>query len=320
MKTLLTYRKRRDRCLKKFSATTILNELTRTAQQSGTIPLFQRGRPCEIEKEKIVTYVLFQRLRHKGYEEMEQESELYLGRHYDHSDFQYHYTNLPTETVTSLTKIFRDKINQLINQTLFHILDSTGLSTSVRVPRTRQGLRHKEKLTDKIHTLLGYNTAFQLIVVENILVTDHHTSDSKGGAKMLLELDLKGYSLGDSKYETYELIEITEEKGLIPIYNPTKQKVRKKLSAKARRRRVWHGNPKRLYKEIRGVGEVLYGAATRSGLIHTHSRLLNNRQKDALLIGLRQNFYTYLRLKVIVYGFIRKSPFEPGMCGICGMD
>ena len=116
---------------------------------------------------------------------------------------------------------------------------------------------------------------------------------------MLNGKDLKGYSFGDSAFETYELIEFTEEQRLIPIYKPTKKRVRKTLSAKARLRRVWNGNHSRLYKDIRGTGEVLYGAATRCGLIHTNSIREDNRQKYALLIGLRQNLFAYLRLKYL---------------------
>lgn len=130
--------------------------------------------------------------------------------------------------------------------------------------------------------------------------------------------------LGDSAFETYNLIDQTLEQGLIPLYKPTKRNVRKKLSAKARLRKCWNGNHSRFYKEIRGTGEVLYGGATRCGLIHTNSIREDNRQKDALLIGLRQNLFAYLRLKVlwelleklgfkdifyIIFGIVYKNSF-----------
>ena len=69
-----------------------------------------------------------------------------------------------------------------------------------------------------------------------------------------------------------------------------------------------HRATQRMYKDIRGTGEVLYGAATRYGLIHTNSRRDVNRRKDGLLIGLRQNLLTYLRLKALI-GIIRKTRF-----------
>ena len=80
------------------------------------------------------------------------------------------------------------------------------------------------------------------------------------------------------------------------------------MGAKARHKKIWNGNPQRMYKDIRGTGEVLYGAATRCGLIHTNSRRDENRAKDGLLIGLRQNLFTYLRLKALI-GIIQKTRF-----------
>jgi hypothetical protein len=286
--------------LKKFSTISVQNVLIEHVRRKNLILIHKLGRPCEVAKEKLVAFVVFSRMVGKGYELMEQESELYIKRHYDHSTLQYHYSCLDLKVINSLTCFFRDKIYTLINEVYLHIFDSTALSTSVRVPRTRQGIRKKEKLTDKVHTILGYDPPFQLIIVEGMFVTDNHTSDSKGGQIMIRQTKLKGYGFGDSKYGTYNLIQISEEENLIPIFKQDKRIVRKKLSAKARHKKIWNGNPRRLYEDIRGTGEVLYGAATRSGLIHTQSRRTDNRKKDGLLIGLRQNLFTYLRLKALI--------------------
>jgi hypothetical protein len=121
----------------------------------------------------------------------------------------------------------------------------------VRVPRTRQGIRKKEKLTDKLHTVLGYDPPFQLIIVEGMLVTDNHASDSKGAKIIIRQTRLKGYGFGDAKYGTYDLIQLSEGVELIPVFKQDKKSVRKKFSAKARHRKIWHGNPERLYKDIR---------------------------------------------------------------------
>ena len=294
--------------LKKFSSKKIVSTINEVTVRSGICLAFKRGRPCEIKKEKLISFIIFSRMIAHGYEQMELDSELYLGRHYDHSNFAYHYKNLSPKVIILLTSLFEHKIKSLLNEEIFlHIFDSTALSTSVRVERTRQGLRKKELLTRKLHTYLGYDPPNQLVVVECVLATDHHTSDGEGGSIMLASSSsLKGYSFGDTKYETYKLVQETEQAGLIPVYKPTKQVVRKKLSAKARRREVWYGNAERLYKEIRGTGEVLYGAATRAKLIHTNSILDENQDKDSLVIGLRQNVLTYLRLKAL-FGIIRKT-------------
>lgn len=306
MKPTISYRRRRDLMLKKFSMQKIISQLSEIVRRKGLVIVYKIGRPCEIRKENLITFILISRMFRKGYETMEMESELYLKRHYDHSAFQYHYSMLSDNVIYSITELFRDRIYSLTNEIYLHIFDSTALSTSVRAERTRQGIRKKEKLTDKFHTLLGYDPPFQIIVVEGMLMTDHHTSDGKGGEILLQQTKIKGYGFGDTKYGTYDLIETSEEKNLIPIFKQDKKRVRKTLSAKARHRKNWNGNPQRMYKDIRGTGEVLYGAATRCGLIHTNSRREDNRTKDGLLIGLRQNLLTYLRLKALVR-IIRKT-------------
>lgn len=254
MKPKTTYRQRRDLMLKKFSTKTISSILEEEILRSGLLIVFKRGRPCEIRKERIVGFLLFSKLMTDVYEQMELNSELYLGRHYDHGSFAYHYSALSCIVIYNLTSILEVKIKELTDEILLHISDSSALSTSVREERIRQGTRNKVKLTTKFHTLLGYDPPNQTIVVEGILASGNSLSDSKGAQIMLAGKDLKGYSFGDSAFETYDLIDQTLEQELIPIYRPTKKCVRKKLSAKARLRKVWNGNHSRLYKDIRGTG------------------------------------------------------------------
>jgi len=295
--------------LKNFSSLSITNSLGELILRSGLLIMSKRGRPCEVRKEKLIGFLLFAKLCGDGYEKMELDSELFLKRHYDHGSFQYHYTNLNANMIIKLTTILEEKIKKIINEVLLHIFDSTAISTSVRVERIRQGTRNKEKLTNKFHTMLGYDPPFQLVFVEGMLASDKHTSDAQGARIILKDKDnLKGYSLGDSAFETYDLIDDCISNNLDPLFKPTIKDVGKKLSAKAQLRKIWNGNHSRIYKDIRGSGECLYGGATRAGLIHTNSIRGDNREKDSLIIGLRQNLFTYLRLKALI-GIIRKSLF-----------
>ena len=70
----------------------IIEQLSEVVRRKGLVLVYKIGRPCEIRKEKLITFILIARINHKGYEIMEMESELYLKRHYDHSAFQYHLT------------------------------------------------------------------------------------------------------------------------------------------------------------------------------------------------------------------------------------
>ena len=310
MKPCFSYRKRRDLMLKNFSASKCVDVLSDTMRHCGTFLHYKRGRPCEVKKEKLVAFILWSRLTGDKFEEMEQNSELFLNRHYDHSNLHYHYTRLPATVLYTLTSILERKIKSMINEILLHIADSTALSTSVREERLVQGTRNKVKLTTKFHTLLGYDPTFQLLVVEGMLASDKHISDSKGTEQSISQEKLKGYLLGDSAFETYDLINLAKEKGLTPLFKPQKKTVRKKLSYKAQLRKVWNGNHSRLYKDIRGSGEALYGAATRTGIIFTHCKRTDNQHKDSLIIGLRQNLFTYLRLKSVFQRIIRKTPIQ----------
>ena len=307
MKPKITYRKRRDLMLKYFSSSSVVAILAQSLRDCGMPLVFNRGRPCEIPKEKLISFILFARMCGDKFERMETDSELYVQRHYDHSNLHYHYRQLASDVIIRLTGLFEQRIKAMINEVLLHIFDSTALSTSVRVERLYQGTRRKEKLTTKFHTLLGYDPPNQLILVEGMLASNNRTSDAQGASKILQDKEnLAGYSFGDSAFETYDLIELTCAKGLEPIYKPVKKNVRRKLSKKAQLRKVWNGNHSRMYRDIRGSGESLYGAATRAGLIHTNSIEEGQRHKDSLIIGLRQNLLNYLRLKALL-GIIRKT-------------
>jgi len=82
--------------------------------RSGVLLTFKLGRRCEVKKEKIIGFILFSKIMTGVYEEMELNSELFLERHYDHSNFWYHYTALPPLVIYTLTSILEVKIKILI--------------------------------------------------------------------------------------------------------------------------------------------------------------------------------------------------------------
>lgn len=295
--------------LKKSSILSIFKQLCEVVYRNKVIITSKKGRPCEIPKYKIISFILLWKTNGEGLEKMELDSEVFLNRHYDHSNFGYHYKKLSSEIIYNITSVYEKLCNGLLkNKIIFHIYDSTAISTSVREERLRQGTRNKEKITKKFHTALGYDPPNKLVLVEAMLASNHHISDANGALIMNKNKNWVGYDLGDSAYETYDLINETINQKRVPVFKPTKKPVRKKTSYKEKLRKKWNGNLKRIYKEIRGIGEVLYGAATRAGLMMSNSRLTENQYKDALVIGLRQNMLTYLRLKALVR-IIRKTPY-----------
>lgn len=296
-----TYWKRYDLMYKKHSKKTIISIIEHGLIRNKVIPKQKRGRKPTVRKDKAIAFILTEKILVSPYREMELNGDCYLPHRYDHSSYHYQYTSLGEEVLHKVSIIFENKCEQLLNEIILHILDSTALSTSVKEERLRQGTRNKEKLTNKFHTMIGYDPPNQIIIVENSRASDKHLSDGKGGEQMLQESPKKGYLFGDSAYETYDLIELAKLLGLEPIIKPTIKDVRRKLSSKAALRKIWNGNHSRMYKDVRGSGECLYGASTRAGLIHTNSILDRNRRKDSLIIDIRQNIFSFLRLDVFFY-------------------
>ena len=83
MKPTISYRKRRDLMLKNFSSQQIILILGEEILRSGLLLVSKLGRPCEIKKENMIGFILFSKIMTEVYEEMELNSELYLGRYYE---------------------------------------------------------------------------------------------------------------------------------------------------------------------------------------------------------------------------------------------
>ena len=167
--------------LKKHSSLSIFNSLCNIVKQNGLVNPYSKGRPCRIVKYKLISFILFEKCYDEVLEEMELHSEIYLGMHYDHGTFSYHYSRLHPRTIEAITWHYERLIMQLLEKDiLFHIFDSTAISTSVREERTRQGLRKKEKIVQKFHTLLGYDPPNQLVVVEGCKATSDLLPHPKG--------------------------------------------------------------------------------------------------------------------------------------------
>lgn len=286
---------------KKFSRLDVVKNLRYHLKKDKLIKHYKRGRPPIVEKELSIAYIIVEKFSKTVYRSMEFEGEVYLQHKYDHGSYFYHYKNLSEDSLVKILHIYEKLCKSYCNEIYLHMVDSTAQSTSVREERLRGGTRNKTKLTGKLHTIVGYDPPNQILIVEAAIISDKHLSDSKGAVKMLNNIDIKGLFLGDSAYETYELINKTVDKNLRPIFKPQKRNIRKKYSLKNKYKKIWNGNQKRLYKAIRATVETIYGAATKAGIIHTHNRLEKNRRKDSLIIPIRQNVFNFFRLKTYIY-------------------
>ena len=287
------YWKQYDFLYKNNSKKSIYKKLKKQAKQIGE-PFKKKGTRGRKLKFKPIEYTAFtclQKIFTHRYREMELEADLYLPDRADHSTFARNYAKIPEEYAELLISSFVEQ------EFLYWIADSTGMSTKVRVERIREGTRNKEKLTDKLHTILGYDPPTSTTFVLCAKATDNKCSDSQAAINVVSSKKSTAYFLGDSAYHTYELQEILKENGFFAVIKPTKIKTRKPMSARAKAEEKFS---KGLYKGLRGVVETIYGGATNAGLILTYAKKEHTRRLDSLIIPLRHNLFASLK-KFISY-------------------
>jgi hypothetical protein len=252
-----------------------------------------RGRKLKFSVFEYCAFLCVQKTYGHKYREMELEADLYLSDKADHATFQRNFEKISEEYLESVIISFVDR------EFDFWIADSTGISTKISDERLIGGQRRKELLTDKYHVIIGYDPPTNTTMILGVKATDNHISDSQGAIMLLGEKKSHAYFLGDSAYNTYALHEKVQQVGLFPLMKPDNKGIRKTLSVKARQVRLF---VKPIYKEVRGIVETVFGGATNAGLMITHARKEHTRRLDTLMLALRHNLRTSLRLlKQIFY-------------------
>jgi hypothetical protein len=284
-----TYWQKYDLLYKKCSKKSLFERLKKECKKVGT-PYKKKDTRGRKPKFSPITYAAFtclQKIFRHRYREMELEAELYLGDKADHSTFARNFAKIPETYIEQL-------IENLVNRKfIFWIADSTAISSKISVERTRQGIRKKELLTDKYHIVCGYDPTNSTIMILGAKATDNHTSDSKGAAMILKHRKSHAYFLGDSAYNTYELYETLNKIGLHPLIKPDKKDIKKKFTLKAKNTKLFC---KKVYREIRGVVETVFGGATNAGLILSYAKNDHTRRLDTLMLPLRHNLMASMRL------------------------
>jgi hypothetical protein len=288
----MKYWQRYDSLFKNYSKKDLFEKLKRLCSKLGS-PYTKRGvrgRKLKFDPVTYASYIALQKIFGHKYREMELESTLYLGKRADHSTFARNYEKIPQEYIEKLIESLVDR------EFTFWIADSTAMSSTVRVMRTRQGTRNKELLTDKYHLVIGYDPPSRTTMILGAKATDNHVSDSKAAVEILKNRKSNAYFLGDSAYNTYELHETIKEVGLYPMIKPDKRGIRKAFSDKAKNLKLFS---KEIYKEIRGVVETVFGGATNAGLILSFAKKEHTRRLDTLMLALRHNLMANIRLNII---------------------
>lgn len=297
-KTLKSYWQKYDLLYKKCSKKDLFKRLKNECKKLG-MPYQKkdpRGRKPKFSPITYTAYLCVQKIFRHRYREMELDATLYLPDKADHSTFHRNFEKIPEE-------YFEKLVEQLVNKKfIIWIADSTGMSSKIRVPRTREGIRKKELLVDKYHIIIGYDPPTSTVQILGVKATDNKISDSKGAITLLKGKKSNAYFLGDSAYNTYELHEMIQEVGLYPLMKPDNKGIKKTLSVKARQVKMF---VKKIYKEIRGIVETVFGGATNAGLILSYAKKEHTRRLDTITLAIRHNLLS--NIKTLIQSFMRQT-------------
>jgi len=282
------YWQKYDSLYKKHSKLSLFKRLKKECYKLG-IPYKKkdnRGRKPKFSPIIYASFLCLQKIFRHRYREMELEATLYLPEKADHSTFARNYAKIPEEYLEKLIESFVDK------EFVYWIADSTCISTKIRVERTVQGLRNKVKLRDKYHIVIGYDPPNHTTMILGAKASDEHTSDSQGAIQIIQDKPSTAYFLGDSAYNTYDLHTTVKELGMFAQMKPDAKGIRKKMSPKAKQTKLFS---KKLYRELRGIVETVFGGATNAGLILTYAKKEHTRRLDTLILAVRHNLMASMR-------------------------
>ncbi len=298
MKNALSYWKRYDLVFKHFSYKKLFKTILGFAKKLGEpfTKKSNKGRKHKIAPHEYASYMAFEIITHNSpYRDMELGSELYVGKHIDHSTFGKNFIKIPLEYFTKLLTIIAKFLESLLGTALCYIADSSGLVTNTYYDTEYKGKPIRRRLDYKVHSLIGYYPNKGITYIKNALGTDKHTSDSKGAVKMLKDYNLGwAYFSADSGYDFECLHKRIKEKGFYPLVKPRKNKVNRAIVTKKHRKIFLE----RVYRELRHVVETIFGGFENKGLLKTKLKRPDTICKYGVVLQIRHNMQQLMKLAV----------------------
>lgn len=300
MTTEPTYWQRYDLVFKTYSLKKIYLEILEMAKSLGK-PFFKKGKrgpKFKVKPEAYAAYTAFEIVTHNSpYRDMELGSELFLDKHIDHSTFAKNFEKTPLIYFMRLLEKIAAMLDRLLGKAKIKIMDSTRITTYV-YEKTRIKLDETKKRNDyKFHSLVSYHPKKKAIYFDTVLSTDKHTSDAEGAKQMIERKPAKAKYYGDKAYHAEKVYEQILKSEGIPIIKPRKGKP-KMATLRSVCSKKYNA---RSYKQIRGRIEVCYGGLENAGLLVTKMRKPENINKRNVIIALKQNLSTLLRISVNVF-------------------
>lgn len=290
-----SYWKQYDQVFKNYSYKTIYQEILSLAEDlENPFPMHKRGRKPKAKPAEYAAFIVFEIItENTPLRDMELDSELFLNKHIDHSTFGRNYWKIPYHYLMKLLRLIAKRLNTLLGNCFAKICDSTGISTKIfeeTIIKGRIRIRNKDF---KLHGLIAYHPDKQLLYFKDALGSDKHISDAEGAMRMIHQNPELGYYLADRAYDAEKVYrEILKAEG-VPIIKPKVHRA-KMFSYKAKGRKHWH---ERLYKEIRGMVEAVFGGLENKGMLRTSYKHEESINKFSVIVAIGHNIRTLMRVK-----------------------
>lgn len=305
-----SYWKRYDRVFKHFSFKRIYEQILVLAGKLGNpfVKKSSRGPKFKINPYEYAAFIVFEIVTGDSkFRDMEQDSELFVQKHLDHSTFGKNFIKIPYDYLQRLLHVCAGLLESLLGTALAYIPDSTAVTTCFYKDNIREGKESRQKQTYKSHALVGYYPDKRIIYVKTAEGTNHHVSDSEGAVRMLKNYN-KGwaYMPADKGYDYEKTYKAAEKAGLTSIIK--KQKRANGPNSKHRKRSMYNET---IYKELRPAVENNFGGLENKKLLNTTLKRPDNINKHNVIIHIRQTLYTYLRaIASSITLIIRQTPLK----------
>lgn len=283
-----------DDCLEVYKT---IVEVSETLENPWKI--HKRGRPHKFHPKIHICLCIFMRFFDLSLREMEGIVGFLTNKSLDHSTFGKNMKKIEEEYMQTLIRKIHLMVDNKINKGVI-ITDSTGISTD-RYQEYKIIMDDTKKVQEKKwHIIAKYYYQKGLISIISTKATPEHRNDSPVFREIFdKELCKNSLIFGDRGYDSSDNLKLIEDSGSIPVikirykYGWRYKGIRKKY------RKMYLEHTARIYKQIRGIVEGVFGGTqTRYGN-KTRCRLERTRNISIMMLAVSHNIRTLMKSRVV---------------------
>jgi len=290
----LSYHKRYNLLLQKFSAQKLYNLILSFAEKQGNpYPVKERGRRPKLQPYEYAAYMAYMMLiKGAPFRTMEFESELYTDKHIDHATFVVNFEKIPIECYLTLVENAGAYLDRLLEYSNQYVVDSSTITTPLTFITEIKGKKVEEKIEYRSHIIASLHPENNAVAVRKVLATSKHIADCEAAKRMLKKGEIKNITLhGDKGYDYERVYGACYENDIKPNIRPLEYRL---YEGTARLQGITEYDDK-ARKKHRGVIEVVFGGLTNAGLMVTRLKKESNILSYSAIVMLRHNILTIAR-------------------------